>query len=263
MTPESGILPVLATFCAVAKATRISCGWTQRELSRRAGVPQSLISELERGIARDIRLSDLERIAVALGIRYRYAFEPPTIHPRQQRDFVHARCSSHLDRRLRGARCLVAREVEIGSDRSRGWIDILAFQPATRTALVIEIKTELHDIGAIERSTNWYGREAWAAARRAGWPPRRVIVALIVLQSEANDRAISANRDLLRTRWPGRATELASVIEGADPSHGGYLAMVDPRSHRTRWLRPVRSDGRRSPAPYVDYIDAARMFEGR
>ena len=47
-------------------------------------------------------------------------------------------------------------------------MDLLAWHPATGLLLVIEVKTELHDLGANERQLNWYEREAWAAARRLG-----------------------------------------------------------------------------------------------
>ncbi len=49
----------------------------------------------------------------------------------------------------------------------------MAFDPRTRTLAVIEIKTQLDDLGQIERTLAWYEREAWAAARRLGWRPPR------------------------------------------------------------------------------------------
>jgi hypothetical protein len=98
-----------------------------------------------------------------------------------------------VTRRLVGSGWLVQREVEIGADRIRGWIDILAFHPESGVLLVIEVKTEIHDVGAIERSMNWYQREAMRAAHRLGWRPRAVGSALLVLQSRANDeRVVSA-----------------------------------------------------------------------
>jgi hypothetical protein len=152
--------------------------------------------------------------------------------------------------------------VEVGGARSRGWIDLLAYQPRFRTLLVIEVKTEIHDIGAIERSINLYRRESGRVARRFGWRPNHVLAVLLVLQSRANDGRIASDSEVFAAAFPGRAIELRSVIEGSvDPLAGRYLAMIDPRSRRSIWLWPTRSDGRRSPAPYVDYIDAARQLE--
>jgi transcriptional regulator with XRE-family HTH domain len=255
-------LPILVLLGDVVRTTRLRLGWTQRELSRRSGVPQSQISQLERHRISDVRLTDVDSILVALGVRYRLILDPPIVEARMQADLVHARCSAHVERRLQAAGWRTAREVEIGSDRSRGWIDLLAWHPGSRVLLVVEIKSEIHDLGAIERTMNWYEREAWAAARRLGWLPRRVGSALLVLQSEANDRTIAINRDVLAAAFPQRADALARVVGGAtDKADGRTLAMIDPRSRRVRWLRQTRVDGRRTAAPYADYIDAVRTIE--
>ena len=223
---------------------------------------QSQISLLERRRLVDIRLSEVGRLLATMGIRYRLVLEPTIHEPRRLSDLIHARCSAHVGRRLAAAGWQVEREVEIGSDRSRGWIDLLAYDPITGVLLVIEIKTEIHDVGQIERSMNWYQREAWAAARRLGWQPRSAGSALLVLQSETNDRLIGANREVLAAAFPNRADALIDVVtRESAPAEGRHLAMIDPRSHRARWLRRSRLDGRRSKAPYIDYIDAVRRLE--
>ncbi len=146
-------------------------------------------------------------------------------------------------------------EVEIGGDRSRGWIDLLAFDPRTGTVLVIEVKTEISDVGAIERSLGWYEREAWAAARRIGWRPRTVIGCLLVLATDVSDTRIQVNRAVFDRDFSLRWRDLVAITSGTTPENGRRaLAMVDPRSRRRDWTRPTRIDGRRSPAPYADYI---------
>lgn len=248
---------------ATVRATRIEIAWSQRELSRRSGVAQSMICRLETGRCRDLRLGVLDRLFVALGVRYWLGIDPPAIH-RLQRDFVHALCSAQVGRRLNAAGWLVEREVEIGSERIRGWIDLLAYHPASGTLLVIEVKTEVADLGAVERSIRWYEREATRAARRFGWRPLAVASALLVLESQANDELIRLSAAAFNVGFPGRAPELRSVIAGGAPPAGRrFLAMIDPRSRRANWLRATRSDGRRTGAPYVDYIDAARLLEPR
>jgi hypothetical protein len=125
--------------------------------------------------------------------------------------------------------------------------------------LIIEVKTELLDLGAIERTMGWYEREAVAAARRLGWRPLRSASALLVLDSEANDRAIRAARDVLARAFAGRATALRRVVSGEDAVDGArFLSSIDPRSRRSVWLRTTTTDGRRTAAPYADYADALR-----
>lgn len=262
MQRDAPELPILAFLADMVRGTRIKLGWTQRELSRRSGVPQSQISQLERRRIADLRLTDIERMLGALGVRYRLILDPPIVEHRLQADLVHARCVAHVERRLVAAGWEVAREVEIGIDRSRGWIDLLAWHRQNGLLLVIEIKSEIHDVGAIERTMNWYQREARAAARRLGWRPTHIGSALLVLQSEASDRSIGLNREVLAAAFPGRAEALARLVAGeGELDTNRYLAMIDPRSRRARWLRRSRADGRRSSAPYVDYIDAVRSIE--
>jgi hypothetical protein len=156
-------------------------------------------------------------------------------------------------------------EVEVGGDRSRGWIDVLAYHPATGWLLVIEIKTEIHDLGAIERSLGWYERDAIIAARRLGWRPTHTIGCLLLLATAANDARASANHVPIRVEFPTRARELAGLIKAGSGERplGRAVAMIDPLSRRTDWLRPLRQDGRRQPAPYMDYADFMRAVGRR
>jgi hypothetical protein len=162
--------------------------------------------------------------------------------------------------RLKRAGWETAGEVEIGGDRSRGWIDLLAFHPQHRLLLVIEVKTEIRDFGSIERTLGWYERESWAAARRLGWRPRTVLGCLLVMATEANEVRLGDNRAGLTNGFPIRATELERILANGSqpPRRARALAMIDPRSRRDRWLRPSRLDGRRTAAPYVDYADFMR-----
>jgi hypothetical protein len=105
----------------------------------------------------------------------------------------------------------------------------------------------------------WYEREAFAAAHRLAWRPVRVATALLLLETEANDVAVIGNRQLMKQSFPTRAGTLAAWLEhpgGRPPPRG--VAMIDPVSHRRAWLRPTRADGRRSPAPHLNYADFMR-----
>lgn len=240
-------------------------GLTQHELGRRAGLSQAMVSAIENARVGDITISRAERLLDAMGARLVITIDAPYLGDRhRQRDPAHARCSTHVTTRLRRAGWQVAPEVEVGADRSRGWIDVLAWHPQSGPLLVIEIKTEIHDLGAIERSLSWYEREAWIAARRLGWRPRRSIGCLLLLATDANDLRVGANRVPFAIGFPVRARDLSALIDGLEsPRIGRGVAMIDPLSKRNVWLRPLRVDGRRSQAPYADYADFMRGLEGR
>jgi transcriptional regulator with XRE-family HTH domain len=248
----------------IIRDLRTALRWSQRDLSLRSGVSQSWVCAVERGRATDVTLATADRLLAAMGAELNLRAVAPFLADSRQRDPAHAQCVAHVARRLQGAGWRIATEVEIGSDRSKGWIDILAWHPNTGVVLMIEVKTELLDLGSIERTMNWYLREAWSAARRLGWRPTRVRGCLLVLSTEVVEQRIRENRDTLGRVFPIRAQALSSLVETGSPGvampPGKALALIDPRSRREVWLRATRVDGRRTPAPYTDYIDFVRRI---
>lgn len=125
--------------------------------------------------------------------------------------------------------------------------------------LIVEIKTRLDDIGLLERQIAWYERSAAPVAAKYGWRPVRILSWVLVLASEEVETVIRPNREVLAVAFAGRAPAMQCVVEGGVADAHGHraLALIDPASRRRRWLMKSRSDGRRSPAPYRDYADAA------
>jgi transcriptional regulator with XRE-family HTH domain len=245
----------------MVRTLRTTIGWSQRELGRRATVSQSMVCVVERGGLHDLTFSTASTLLSAMGARLVVEVDAPYLGDRErQRDPAHARLGAHVVTRLRRAGWQTRVEVEVGGDRSRGWIDLLAFHPVSRLLLVIELKTEIHDLGQIERSLGWYEREAWAAARRLGWRPTREMGCLLLLATEANDVRVATNRASIEAGFPLRARHLLSVVSGgpAPSEMGRAIAMIDPHSRRQVWCGALRIDGRRSPAPYLDYADFMR-----
>lgn len=252
--------PMRVTFARLCRDTRIRLDITQRQLAASVGVGRGYIAMLESGRANPT-LAIVNRVGEALGLDFELIGRPPVIIGQvQQGDLVHARCSGYADRRLGQAGLATAREVEVIHGRSHGWIDLLAFEPRTGTLLIVEIKTRIDDLGAIERQVGWYERSAFAIAEKLGWHPRRSVSWLLVLASEEVDAAVRVNREALRLTFPARAPEMSRLLGGSAEWHGRGLAMIDPASRRRDWLIRTRVDGRRSVAPYVDYADAARRW---
>jgi transcriptional regulator with XRE-family HTH domain len=245
---------------------RKAIGWPQRELGARVGLSQSAVSRIEHGRQDDLTIDSADRLLAAMGARLVVTVDAPFLGDRQrQREPAHALCTAYVARRLRRDGWEVDTEVEIGGDRSRGFIDVLAYHPPTGWLLVIEVKTEIHDLGAIERSLNWYEREAAKAARRRGWQPRRSVGCLLLLATEANDDRVVANRAPFAAGFPARSRDLTAVVAGeaTEITRGRAVAMFDPQSRRQAWLRPLRLDGRRQAAPYADYAAFMRAARAR
>lgn len=247
----------------LVRGARLTIGWTQLELGERAAVPQSLISRLERGLHSGADFEDLQRVAKAMGGRFTVSLTAPFLADRgRQRDRVHAACIAYVLRHLRRAGWRAASEVEIGGTAGPGWIDVLAWHPVTGALLVIEVKTEVHDFGRIQRTLGWYEHRAWDAARRLGWLPRRTRAALVLLDTAAVASALRTNRELAAGSFPARSAELARFVDdpAASTSRGRAVATIDPFSRRPTWLQSTALDRRRRPPAYVDYADVARRF---
>jgi len=242
----------------IIRTTREDAGWSQRDLAVRLAVAQSRIARLESG-----RLLELDTKVVSAGFEHlgiRIRFDNSSLGlagRREQRDGVHASCTAYVTRRLRLDGCLTAAEVEIGTGRTRGWIDVLAHRPDDRAVVVVEIKTEIRDVGAIHRTMGWYERSAWSAARTLGWRPASVSKALLVLDTVENEARVRANEAVLREAFPSRGTAVRDWLLRAGGRPIAGLAMIDPRSRRGDWLRSTRTDGRRTAAAYADNREAA------
>jgi len=251
-----------ATFGRICRETRLGLDVSQRELAAAVGVSRGYMAHIERGSANPT-LGLVERIGDALRIDFELAGRPPTLdRDVHQRDLVHAWCSGYVDRRLRRTGWVVRREVEIVHVRHHGWIDLVAFDPSSGTLLVIEIKTRLDDVGAVEQQLNWYERSGPDVARRLGCTTRRTSVWLLILSTDEVDETVRTNRVVLAGAFPGRATEMHAALEArAGSPHRRGLALIDPTSKRRTWLVPTRIDGRRSPAAFATYAEAARRLK--
>ena len=249
---------------AVIRAGRIEFGWSERELARRLGTNQRAIQRLESGRQRHINSHLASGALSLLGIPVSFDGNRFSGSTRvEQRDAVHARCCAYVVRHLRRRGWETRVEVEIGEGRFRGWIDVLAFRPADRALLVIEVKTRLDDAGRILRTLGWYTRSSRVGAEALGWQPRRIVPTLLFLATAETDARLTAQRELIVDRLPGGASDLASWLD--DPAAtppGPSRALIDPASRRRGWLQRDRIDGRRSPVPYRDYRDAAERLTG-
>jgi transcriptional regulator with XRE-family HTH domain len=151
---------------------RQNLGWSQADLARRCGLSQATVSNVERCDG-DASIGTVGAVLDALSIRPELRLRSPFVDRRPQRDVVHRPCVAYVGRRLEAAGWAVESEVEVTDDRMHGWVDILAFDRTSGCVIVGEVKTELHDLGEIERTMGWYERLAWrASARFAGAPDR-------------------------------------------------------------------------------------------
>jgi len=130
----------------------------------------------------------------------------------------------------------------IGEGVPRGWIDLVAFREADGTLIVEETKTEIHDVGALQRSLGFYAREAWRVAEQLGWRPRRIVVICVVLDSDAVAERILASRALLRDAFPADVDATLRFLEDA-------AAPAPAARHQPAGLAALHTPRPETPAP--------------
>jgi transcriptional regulator with XRE-family HTH domain len=263
-TPGHGEL-FLAKFIGTAiRDGRRRLGLSQRDLSTVAGVPQSTISRLESGLPTAIPLAKVGRLLDRLECRIDASIRPPLVMGRpSERDAVHARILRYVERWLRRLGFETAREVPIGGDRVRGWLDLLAWRERDRVAVLGEVKGDIDDVGAFERQIAWYERDVWAAARELGWRPARVVVLGSALASRRNAEVVRAHSDALRRRFPTSPAELLAVLDGQTPAQRtAVLTFVDPLRRRGSWVLPTPLFGGHPVLPYGDARDLRSRLTG-
>jgi transcriptional regulator with XRE-family HTH domain len=192
------------------RTLRIRAGWTQAELASRAGVSESDVSRLERGLADRLPMRKIHRVALALdawadyGLRWRGGELERAVGARHAA--MH-QALAHWLGEVGGWQ--LAPEVCFSVYGERGVIDGLGWHEATGTILVIELKSELVDVSEVLGTFDRKVRLAPGIGRDRGWEPRRVGAWLLLADGRTNGRRVASHRDVLRAALPddGRRLE--------------------------------------------------------
>jgi transcriptional regulator with XRE-family HTH domain len=100
------------SFATLCREGRTRLDISQGQLARTADISVAYVSLIELGRANPT-LAVTERISNALGLELGLVPRPPVMIRGRQRDFVHARCSAYVQRRLVAAGLACEREVLI------------------------------------------------------------------------------------------------------------------------------------------------------
>ena len=211
----------------VVRAVRLRLGWRQLDLSRRAGVSRRLISKLERQGPAGFTVHTLRRICEPLDIDLHVYGRWRGGELDRLLDAGHAALQALFTCQLEAAGWRVRVEVTFSRYGERGSIDILTFHAATRTLLVVEIKTFIADVQGLLRPIDVKVRLARDIARELGWEPRVIVPALVVSEATTARRRIATHEELFRRfalrGWPAR-----HWLAAPDASPSGLLLFVNP-----------------------------------
>lgn len=208
----------------VIRALRRRRGLRQIDLAEAAGLSQALVSLVERGHVESLTVRTLRRTAAALDARVVLELRWRGGDLDRLIDSDHATLSAAFAARLRERGWQVRPEVTYSTFGERGSIDLLAFHEASRSLLVIEIKTEIVSAEQTLRKLDEKARLARAiAGDRLGWTASSVSRLLAVADLSTSRRRIASQAPLFELALPTPARVARAWLRKPSGPIAGFL----------------------------------------
>jgi transcriptional regulator with XRE-family HTH domain len=222
----------------------------QVDVAARAGTSATMVARVERGSLANIPVGSVRRVAEALDARLDLVVR---WHGGDFDRLINARHAGMHEAMAREFRAfpgwMAEPEVSFSVYGERGVIDILAWHPATRQLLVIELKTELVDINELLATLDRKRRLARGVAFDRGWDPLAISSWVVIAEGRTNRRAVANHAAALRAKLPadGRSMRAwlrkpAGRVDALSflPSHHGVTLRRDLAPVK-RVTRPSRT----------------------
>ena len=224
------------------RALRLREGLRQADVAKRAGVTQQLVSRIELGRAADVTIATVRKVVAAAGADYvgQVTWRGGSLD--RLLDEGHADVLGTVMTLLRRRGWIVLSEVTFSQWGERGSIDVLAWHPASRMLLVVEVKTEITSAEETLRRLDVKVRLApRIGEERFGTRPRSVARLLVVADRSTNRRRVARLGPLLDTSFPLRGQAVRDWIRRPSAPIAGLLfaGEREPGRTRRRVRRPV------------------------
>jgi hypothetical protein len=191
-----------------------------------------MISRLERDQVKSMTLGSLDRVVTALGATVQVQVRWQGERLDQLLDAAHAAIQQTTADLLAGFGWIVRVEVSFNHYGDRGRVDVLALHAATRTLLVIEVKSGIGDIQETLGRLDVKTRLGSTIAATVGWHPAAVVPALVIGDSRSARRIIASHAPTF-DRFAVRGRQARAWLrrpDGAVPSGVlWFMSVPDPR----------------------------------
>jgi transcriptional regulator with XRE-family HTH domain len=223
----------------VFRAVRLRLRLRQVDVALRAGVSPGAVSRIERGRLDEVSLSTLGKLADVLEIRLEIVARWRGGDLDRMLNAKHAALAEDVVAWLRSQPGWEVRpEVSFNVFGERGVIDLLAWHAPTRTLLVVELKTDIVDVGENLGTFDRKRRLARRIAADLGWRPDVVSAAFLVRDTRTNRRRVAAHQLTLRAALPDDGRRLRAWLT-APSGELAALAFVPDRQQAAARQRPA------------------------
>ena len=232
----------------VLRAVRLHKHLRQIDVALAAGVSQTVVSRAELGKLLRVSAREIDRIAEVLDISVFIDAKWNGGNVDRLIDRSHASIVEFVVQKLRELDWEVIVEYGFNHFGDRGSVDVLAWHPATRTLLIIEVKSILTDLQATFTSLATKVRVVPMLARRDfGWDIAAVGRLLVMPGSKGNRTIVANHAVTFETLFPRRMPSLRTWLRRpAGPIAGLWFLSSSPGG-TARSLRRVRR--RRAEGP--------------
>jgi transcriptional regulator with XRE-family HTH domain len=246
----------LARLGGVLRAIRIRQRLRQQEVAMRAGVSRATIARAEGGAIRSLPIETLIDIGLALGIQIDIAARWRGGDVDRFLNAGHSATHEQVSAMFaRLADWLAQPEVSFAVYAERGVIDILAFRPADRALLVVEVKTELVDVNQLIGTVDRYTRLGRRVAAERGWRASAVSWWVILRGTMTNRRRVDLHSHVLRAAFPANGREARAWLRpGLQAAPRAFISLrCAPQERKSgphrRSAGAPRSTGRKTGRP--------------
>ena len=245
-------------FGAAVRAARVRRGWRQVDVAELAGVSDSTVSRLERGIVSTFQLRTIRAIAAVLEVSVEMQARSRAASFERVANQAHAALADRVVAWIDGVGGWQLRpEVSFSRFGDRGVVDLVGWHAGSRALLIIELKTEIVDVGELLGTLHKKGRNGREIASGLGWSPMTVSALLVISDSSFNRRRIGTNASTFHAALPARMPEVRRWLHlpGAGAAEGlrglMFFANRHPRqpNERLTVVRRVRRSSRRVVPP--------------
>ena len=222
------------------RAVRLRLGWRQADVAARASVGRSTVVRVEHGQIDHMPLGLVRAVLGALEMELQLVARWRGGELDRLVDEGHAILVGVTSSLLEALGWEVQVEVSFSVYGERGSIDLLAWHAATRTLLVVEVKTSLNSVEETLRRLDVKVRLAARIAReRLGWDAAATAFALVLPDSATSRRRVGRHARVLDRAFPTRGRAARAWLKAPVRSAGLLLFLSDaPRAGVSRQIAP-------------------------